>query len=125
MSQTVRLLTEEEFLSARSDWNRAAADGRWISPMLSWEWLNSWWHVYGAPDTDRELYIPVVLEDDTILGALPFVRHTVGPGKIRRLEFIGTGEDEYDETCSEYLDVIARGNHEKAIVSAIRNTLML
>ena len=105
----VTRVTEAEFASMREAWNDLLERSGGKGPMLTWEWAFTWWEAFCHRDGGRDLYLLAAHLPDGRLGALaPLVKRTVRCHGCRvvTLEFIGTGEAEQDETCSEYLDWI-------------------
>ncbi len=103
-------------LLARSDANE---------PMLSPQWLEPWWQVFGPLD-GRRLCVVTFHERDQLVGLVPLCRRRVSlaPGlRLRRLEALGTGEDEDDEICSDYLGVIAASGRQRAVADAFAGAL--
>ncbi len=108
---TTKKITSDEFAGMREEWNGLLSRADCRSPMLTWEWMFTWWEHYGA---GRELYVMTArLPGGWLVGVAPFVlREAVEfRMKFNRIEFIGTGEPEEDETCSEFLDVIVDPSH--------------
>jgi CelD/BcsL family acetyltransferase involved in cellulose biosynthesis len=104
-----------------SEWTallaRSGADELAQSPL----WLGAWWHTFGALD-DRALRCAIVTEGDRLIGIAPLVRrrHWYRPGiPFRRLEFAGSGEDERDEICSEYIGVVAERGYEDTVAGQL------
>ena len=124
---TTQHLSENDFAALRPEWNDLLARSRNPGPMLTWEWMFSWWEAYRASDVARTLYLLAArLPDGRLAGLAPFVlrsasRHGL---RFRRLEFMGTGEAEQDETCSEYLDWIVDVAHEEACVEAFARAVL-
>ncbi len=123
----VKRLSEAEFAGMGAAWNdlldRSGAEG----PMLTWEWAFTWWEVFRNRDGGRELYLLAALLPDGRLGALvPLVRRTVRRHGLRvaALEFMGTGEAERDETCSEYLDWIVDPALNPAQIDALAREIL-
>src|SRR3954447_21790355 len=86
-------------------------------PMLSPAWLLPWWRVFGARD-GRRLKIGVFHEGSRLVGFAPLLvrKQRWLPGiPLLRLEALGTGEREEDESCSEYLAVVAERGAERAV----------
>jgi CelD/BcsL family acetyltransferase involved in cellulose biosynthesis len=105
----VERIDSERLAKMREEWDSLLERSNTISPMLFWEWLWSWWEAYRDVGTMRELYVLVARADDgRLVAAAPFVRRHVRVYGIHlsRIEFIGTGEAEEDETCSELLDIV-------------------
>jgi CelD/BcsL family acetyltransferase involved in cellulose biosynthesis len=124
---SVQRISENDFAAMRVEWNALLAHSRNPGPMLTWEWMFSWWEAYRQSDVTRELHLLAArLPDGRLAGLVPFI---LRPAKrcglrFRRLEFMGTGEAERDETCSEYLDWIVDLEHEDACVEAFTHELL-
>jgi CelD/BcsL family acetyltransferase involved in cellulose biosynthesis len=120
-----------EKITARQDldqlegsWNTLLEESASNSLMLTWEWLTSWWDVFGQ---GRELYVLVVRDGKQIIGIAPLLVRAVqhyGVLPYRRLEFLASGEDEADEICSEYMDFIIRSGSECEVLSAVFEYLL-
>jgi len=98
----------EQFKNLKDQWNSLLNESPANSVYLTWEWLFTWWEVYG--DSKRTLNIISLKDDNGRLIAIAPLIVTVkqfGPLLKRRvLEFLGSGEHEKDEVCSNYLDFI-------------------
>ena len=98
-----------ETLLARSSNDEVTVDPRWVMP---------WLEVYGE---GRELRCIAIYEEERLVGLAPMVlrKHIYRPRiPFRRLELIGSGEDEADETCSDYIGIVVEKGKEKAAVEA-------
>jgi CelD/BcsL family acetyltransferase involved in cellulose biosynthesis len=94
-------------------------------PMLSPAWLLPWWRVFGAQE-GRRLKVGLFYAGDRLIGLAPLLarRHSYRPGiPFRRLEALGSGEREEDETCSEYLAVVAEHGMERAVYTSLARAL--
>lgn len=89
------------------------------------DWILSWWAVFG--DSGKRSMRSVAFYDQGVLvGLAPLLArpHTYRPGiPFKRLEMLASGEDEADETCSDYLGIIAAVGHEPAVANAFANAL--
>jgi len=98
------------------------------SPPLRWEWLSTWWRVYGPKYGAGEsaLRILIVQRGTEIIGALPlYVGYPAAiPFAPRPLRFISTGESGEEETCAAYLDLLHKPGEEKACVAEIERALV-
>jgi CelD/BcsL family acetyltransferase involved in cellulose biosynthesis len=112
------------FAALGSAWAELLADARANSITLSHDWLYQWWRVF---KTGRELCLLLVRESSgRLLGIAPLLRRTVAHRGIipyRRLELLGSGEDEADEIDSDYLDLILRTGHELPVVERLLDYL--
>jgi CelD/BcsL family acetyltransferase involved in cellulose biosynthesis len=89
---TVDVITDVEgFRALEHDWRALYEASREATPFQTWDWLYTWWEVYGAPDTLR---LVTVRDGDRLAGVLPLM--VAGRG---RLQFIGTG-------LSDHLDAV-------------------
>jgi len=123
---SVRRAEADEFAGLRAEWNGLLARGRARSPMLTWEWAYSWWEAYRDADARRELRVLTARgADGELLGLAPLVLRRWRQFGLswRRLEFIGTGEAEADETCSEFLDLIVDADRRPQVVAALTEAL--
>ena len=95
-------------------------------PALTPLWILSWWRVFGE-ETRRTMKLAVFFEDRELVGLAPLLsrwavyRHAL---PYRRLEVIGTGEDEADEVCSDYTGVLAARGFETRVTEALARGLM-
>jgi CelD/BcsL family acetyltransferase involved in cellulose biosynthesis len=126
MMISVQRIPEDEFALLPDAWNGLLARSRANSPMLTWEWAYSWWESYRDADARRDLRVLTARgADGELLGLAPFVlrrRRQFGLA-WKRLEFIGTGEAEADETCSEFLDLIVDHGREADVLEALVDAL--
>ena len=112
-----------DFLALRVEWNELLDDSAAPTPFLRWEWLYSWWEVFGA---DKQLRIVLVREarDGALIGLAPMMLGLRERGRLRRrvLAFIGTGE----VAEGDYFTLIARrGREDQAIDWLWRGLLQL
>jgi len=106
----LEVITEvPRWLAIEADWRALHAASPHASPPLSWEWLTLWWEVYGSHygQGPRPLRILCVWQGEQLTAALPLYVGNLG-GRLGGtcLRFLSTGEDEAEETCPEYLDLL-------------------
>lgn len=94
----------------RDDWRALFDADSAASPFQSWEWLSTWWRVYGR---GRSPYIITAYEGDDLVGILPMLK-TVGPW--RTLRSLGVGP-------SDYLGPIAQPDLRDAVLRAFLSEL--
>jgi len=92
---------------------------------LSPDWLLPWWRVFGQ-EANRTLKVGLFHRGERLIGLAPLLArphryHLALP--FRRLELLGSGEDEKDEICSDYLGVIAEAGAEREISAALARAL--
>lgn len=94
------------FYSLRDEWNSLLEQSDSRSIFLTWEWLYNWWDVYGE---EKELFIICGYEDSNLKVIFPLSKRKLkvfGLYEQIILEFLGTGEDEKDEVCSNFMEPI-------------------
>lgn len=86
-----KITNTHEWKKLEPEWNKllATSDAKW-NPFLTFEWLYSWWEVFGE---DKELAV-LLAEDDTGLIAIAPLMVSKRTG-FRVCEFIGTGRTDY------------------------------
>ena len=96
-----------------SNWKELLKDSHTDTIFLTWEWINTWWKVYG---NKYRLYIVTVKDDSGhLIGIAPLkiaMRDWFFSHALPTLEFIGFGED----VTPEYLDFIVRKGYEKTVI---------
>ncbi|MFZ1701753.1 MAG: GNAT family N-acetyltransferase [Pyrinomonadaceae bacterium] len=99
------------FETLRSEWRELFA-GAGCSPFLSWEWQCAWFRSFG---NESEPFIIKTYRDDRLVGILPLcLRRKKSLGvSTARLTFVGD-----DPGGADYLDLIARPEDRKAVMSA-------
>jgi CelD/BcsL family acetyltransferase involved in cellulose biosynthesis len=119
---TVTALTSIEAVDAVAGaWDDLLERSRDPEIFLTHAWMRSWWEIYGG-EGGRQLLVLLVHDREELIGLAPFQVRPVsglGPARLRRLEFLGTGEDEADEVCSDFLDVIAAAGREDDVCRAV------
>jgi CelD/BcsL family acetyltransferase involved in cellulose biosynthesis len=83
----------------------------------------TWWKTFGI---DRGLFIIVVQYKGQVIGIAPFLvrQLTRFLVPLNRIEFLGSGENEADEICSLYLDLIVDPDYRQQAIEAIARELM-
>lgn len=110
------LADEWRTLLARSSTNELSVHPDWILP---------WWDVFGDSGK-RSLRTLALFDGDRLVGLAPLLArpHVYRPAiPFRRLEALASGEDEADETCSDYLGLIAEQGREEEVASAFAGAL--
>jgi len=84
-------------------WNHLSENHYNPNVFLTLNWLKLWWEVYSAKNDI--MHIVYIWENEDVIAIFPLY---LQQGKLFR--FIGTGEAEADEVCSEYLDILVKNN---------------
>ncbi|MEQ1579205.1 MAG: GNAT family N-acetyltransferase [Steroidobacteraceae bacterium] len=129
--QTKSLRTEvitnfERFLQLRNQWTEMLGRSSSNSVTLTWEWLTTWWRVYG---TDRQLCVVALWSEGRLVGAAPLLRRkrlalaaSIVP--VRRIELLASGEAPGHQVCSDYIGWIAEAGTETQVVNAVLDALV-
>jgi CelD/BcsL family acetyltransferase involved in cellulose biosynthesis len=99
---------DDEFRALAPQWNDLLDRSPSDSIYLTWEWLFTWWETFGGPGRQPHI-ITIHDASSRLVGILPLIITEKVECQIIRLkvlEFLGTGEAENDEVCSNYLDLI-------------------
>lgn len=121
------IVTDLESLEAlRPEWEALLARSRTNEPTLSPTWMLTWWRIFGR-DGERSLRT-IVFRDDAgrLIGLAPLLSRRATHRKIpfRRLELLASGEAEADETCSEYLSVLAAPEREREVAASFADAIV-
>ena len=102
---TTELITDTPgFLKLEKVWNDLLRKSDADTIFLSWEWVSTWWEVFGE---NKELFMPVFRQGDEILGLAPLYKRKRKIIKIlplREIAFLGGG----GPVRSDYMDLICR-----------------
>jgi len=119
---TTRIICEErEWDAIRDDWNTLHASSPYSSAPLDFVWLRGWWRVYGTLYGKAGLRVVTVWRGSRLVGAIPLYmgRGMGGSLGTRHLRFISTGEEEHEETCPDYLNLLCLPGEEAVCANAI------
>src|SRR5207244_1626303 len=87
--------TDAEWDALRAEWAALFVASPRAAPPLHFDWLRTWWRVYG-PHYGRpgSLRILTIRRGPELVGVLPLYLQVTGPGLVglRRLRFLSTGE---------------------------------
>jgi CelD/BcsL family acetyltransferase involved in cellulose biosynthesis len=108
--------THSAFHALAGEWNDVLAGSASNNLFLTWEWVSTWWEIYGA---GSQLHVLVARdEDDRIVGIAPLQRRRrtmLGLHAIGVVEFIGAGGD----VTPEQLDFIVAAGAEAVVTPAL------
>jgi CelD/BcsL family acetyltransferase involved in cellulose biosynthesis len=109
----------------RPAWEELLARSSNREPTSHPAWVLPWWTVFGEQG-GRQLASLEIRDGERLVGLVPLVLRPSRHRRVlpfRRLELLATGEAEADESCSDYVGVIAEAGREdevaKAFVSAL------
>lgn len=90
-------------------------------------WVLSWWRVMGGQGGRRIQALAVRDEGGVLVGLWPLLRRVAVEKKVfpfRRLEMLGSGEEQADEVCSDYLGPITAEDRRPEIVQALADAVV-
>src|ERR1044071_5867367 len=105
----VEIWTIDQWLASRGEWTRLVGRCRGDPLFLSWEWLTSWWRVFGGGPGLRPVVLAVRDAGGELLGAAPLYQSPVNRRglRLRSLQFIGSAFRDDTVVQSEHLDFVA------------------
>jgi CelD/BcsL family acetyltransferase involved in cellulose biosynthesis len=104
----------------QEEWNSLLEKSRARNICLRWEWHHAWWDIYH--DSGAKPCIVLVRDGGRLVGLVPLylqIRKKFGIFNIRTLRFLGTGEPEWEEVASEYLDIAALDGYERRVAKIV------
>ncbi len=121
MGLSIRVLRDAPALRTLApDWEQLLTTTGHLSICLTPAWLTTWWDIFAGPE--RELCAISVWDGRRLVGFAPLQRtlhRYYGVIPFPRIAFLGTGEPEAEEVCSEYLDLLAVPGAEAPVADAV------
>jgi hypothetical protein len=115
---TVKRWTEDEFHHGKERWQGLLNDSNANTLFLSWNWMHSWWQIWGR-DIATELYILAAYSKDELVGIAPLYFHTSpilkGCVTVKRIEFLGTCYRNAHFIRAEYLQFITKPDLQETV----------
>jgi CelD/BcsL family acetyltransferase involved in cellulose biosynthesis len=119
--------TAKDLNALQAEWEELFTTSPAAAPPLRWEWVRTWWDVYGTcyGEGGRGLRIVTIRRGPHLIGVLPLYQGRLGSSTLglRRLGFISTGAAEFEETCTEYLNLLHVPGEEDACLEALTPVL--
>jgi len=106
--------TDKDFFSMKEKWNELVLMNTGNSIFLTWEWLYSWWSVYGK---GKDLFIILLYKRDELIGIAPFYKDKItycGIIQFQALKLVGDGS--FD---SDHLGLISKPGYEHAVALSV------
>jgi CelD/BcsL family acetyltransferase involved in cellulose biosynthesis len=122
-TRIIQSLPELERLAPR--WRQLMDRATQAQPVLTPLWLVAWWREFGERD-GRMMRALAVEDGGELVGLVPMAlrRNLLGRAiPVRCLELFGTGEDEADEICSEYVGALVERGREDDVARATARVL--
>ena len=116
----VQLLDEASFEAMGTKWNGLLEAGNVDNIFLTWEWMWTWWQVYGS--SYRLLLLYIQDENEICVGIAPLkiARRYYHGLPYRQVEFIGYGP----EVSPDHLDLIMASGYPGQVIDAVWSYLM-
>jgi CelD/BcsL family acetyltransferase involved in cellulose biosynthesis len=117
--RTVRWIDASEFAGLADAWNALLRASAADCVFLTWEWLQSWWEVFGRTS---ELLLPAVFEGGRLVAAAPLkieTRRRYGLS-FRQVEVIGTGR----VVSPDLLDLVVERGREAELAPVLADAVL-
>jgi CelD/BcsL family acetyltransferase involved in cellulose biosynthesis len=122
-----RILTDAcELEGLAPAWRRLLGRAVHAEPVRTPLWLLAWWRQFGEHD-GRELRAIAIEEGGELLGLVPLALRGGAHRRaipVRRMELVGTGEDEADEIASDYVGGLAARGREEDVARLVADALL-
>jgi CelD/BcsL family acetyltransferase involved in cellulose biosynthesis len=119
--------SEAQLDGLESKWNELFATSPAAAPPLRWNWVRCWWRLYGDfyGERGRGLRVLTVWRGSQLIGVLPLYlrRRNIAGLTVRCLIFTSTGAAEFEDICTEYLDLLYAPGAGEQCVQAIAPVL--
>ena len=117
----IKLINNRKNFSAiQVQWTKLLEKSDAHSLFCSWEWLYNWWEMYAK--TQDKLCILTLTEENELKAIAPFyIKQTKYTSELR---FIGTGETEESEVCSECQDILCKKGYQSDVGNSIKQWLI-
>ncbi len=115
---------EEDLHLLEAAWRDIQNSGGVAHPMYSWQWVQTWCEEFGEGCSLRAV---VAWRRGVAVAIAPVARRSVRLGRLfryRRLDLMGTGEDEADEVFSEYVDWPVRPDLAPGVAEQVAERLL-
>ncbi len=116
------LITDSERLGAlRPAWEKLLASSATSEPTLHPAWLLPWWDVFGKGG-GRQLRSLAFYDGEQLVALAPLstrLHRYRAAIPFRRLEALASGEDQADESCSDYLGLLIEKGREREVCEAL------
>lgn len=107
------------FLALGTEWDELLERSAVDTVFLTWDWLVSWWEVYG---NGIEPLVITVREQGRLVAAVPLkiARRARARVPYRQVEFIGTGQ----AVCPDFLDFVIERGREAELAPLMVDALL-
>lgn len=117
---------ETDFFSLRKAWADLLMQSSDPSVTQSWEWMHTWWQIYGKGR--RDLHVICAYKNDRLVGIAPFSAERIptnyyGVIRFRTLWLLGCGPVKGRSVVSDYLNLIVLKGLEDAFIQGLMKHL--
>jgi CelD/BcsL family acetyltransferase involved in cellulose biosynthesis len=112
--------------SLRPAWDELVTRSECSDVTLTPGWMLPWWSVFGS-EGGRQLRVLAFHDGERLVGLAPLLSRPHRYRKaipFRRLEMLGSGEHEADETCGDYLGPLVEKGREADVATAFAEALV-
>ncbi len=113
--KVVKFSSLENLIGIQNDWNRLVDSHNDLTVFQRFEWVASWWQVFGD---ENELFVLAVYDDSRLVGVAPLFCKTLDllVTKARQLQFLA-------EEVSDYCRLITAAGYEERVIRALLDYL--
>jgi CelD/BcsL family acetyltransferase involved in cellulose biosynthesis len=123
----LRILTDvSELEGLVPAWRRLLGRAVHAEPVRTPVWLLAWWRQFGEPD-GRELRAVAVEDRGELVGLVPLAIRGATHRRaipVRRLELLGTGENEAHEIAADYVGALAARGKQDDVARAVADAIV-
>jgi CelD/BcsL family acetyltransferase involved in cellulose biosynthesis len=123
----LRILTDvSELEGIVPAWRRLLARAVHAEPVRTPLWLRAWWRQFGEHE-GRELRTIAVEDRGELVGLVPLAIRSATHRRaipVRRLELLGTGENEADEIASDYVGALADARTQDDVARVVADAIV-
>ncbi|MBN2436909.1 MAG: GNAT family N-acetyltransferase [Spirochaetes bacterium] len=109
------------FINLKNEWSQLLSCSFSPSITQSWEWMHTWWDIYGK---ERDLLIFLGYQNGNLVGIAPLsvIRKRIPYYKIFKYKtvwFLGSGQTRARGVISDYLDLIVKQGDEEQFIDGL------
>lgn len=118
--------SEERFKESRLQWEGLLKESNADRLFLSWEWLWTWWQIFGNKGQRSLNLLAAISGGDNLVGLAPMYSSSVrtrGRLSSRRLQFLGNDWRSDDNIRTEYCGFIVKQEYETVVIDKFIETI--
>jgi len=112
-----RITDPKQFHTLREQWNNLLRNSPENNPFMTFEWLSTWWDVFGE---GKKLCVLLVEDREELVAIAPFYSHTrrIAGVSLREICLLGN-----QRVGSDFLGFIIKKGHDRNVLAAIGTEL--